>query len=279
MKNLEALRKLTAEAENGELIFSTHAHVAIQVRLALDDPEIHLGKAAKVVLADPILAAKVVGLANSVAFNRSGNQISEVPAAVMRLGLNQIRGLSTALIMRQLSATPSAAHQALAERLWEHSTHVAAISYVLARRIGQQNSDMAMFAGIVHEIGGFYLISRAAVYPELIDESVSEAWKTGGEAQVGEAVLRALAVPNEIATAVRALWQGNITLPPKCLADTLFLANCLTPILNPLQSATSESERVERLALAMQVLADQGLASVLEESSEELNSITASLSF
>jgi len=279
MKSIEALRKLTAEAENGELIFSTHAHVALQVRMALDDPDIHMEKAAKVVHADPILAAKVVGLANSVAFNRSGNPISDVRAAVMRLGLNLIRGLSTALIMRHFSATPTAAHQALAARLWEHSTHVAALSYVLARRIGRQNSDMAMFAGIVHEIGGFYLISRAAVYPDLIDDSGNEAWKTGGEVQVGEAVLRALAVPNEIATAVRALWQGNVTLPPKCLADTLFLANCLTPMLNPLQSATSESERVEMLALATQVMADQGLASVLEESSDELNSIMASLSF
>lgn len=279
MKTQEAIRKLAAEAESGELVFSTHSHVALQVRMALDDPEIHLDKAAKVVQADPMLAAKVVGLANSVAFNRSGNPISDVRTAVMRLGVNLIRGLSTALIMRQFSATPSAAHQALAARLWEHSAHVAALSYVLARRMGQQNSDMAMFAGMVHEIGGFYLISRAATYPDLIDEGVSEAWQAGGEAQVGDAVLRALLVPGEIATAVRALWQGKVTLPPKCLADTLFLANCLTPILNPLQPATSEIERVELLALATQAMADQGLASVLEESGEELNSVMASLNF
>lgn len=279
MKTQEAIRKLVAEAENGELVFSTHAHVALQVRMALDDPEIHLDKAAKVVQADPMLAAKVVGLANSVAFNRSGNPISEVRTAVMRLGVNLIRGLSTALIMRQFSATPSAAHQALAARLWEHSAHVAALSYVLARRMGQQNSDMAMFAGMVHEIGGFYLISRATAYPDLIAEGVSEAWQAGGEAQVGAAVLRALVVPGEIASALRALWQGNVTLPPRCLADTLFLANCLTPILNPLQPATSEIERVEMLALATQAMADQGLAAVLEESGEELNSVMVSLNF
>jgi len=278
MESKLALRKLIEEAEHGELVFSTHAHVALQVRMALDDPEIHLEKAAKVVHADPMLAAKVVGLANSVAFNRSGNPIADVRTAVTRLGVNLIRGLSTALIMRQFSASPSAEHQELAARLWEHSAHVAAISYVLARRIGRLSPDMAMFAGIVHEVGGFYLISRASNYPELIGTGVDEAWRDGGEARLGEAVLRALALPDDISTAVRALWQGNVALPPKNLADILFLANCLTPIPNPLQSVTSEGERMEMLALASQVIAEQGLASVLEESGEELNSVVASLS-
>jgi HD-like signal output (HDOD) protein len=277
METTEALGKLTAEAENNELVFSTHAHVALQVRMALDVPDIHMDKAAKVVHADPILAAKVVGLANSVAFNRSGSSVSDVRSAVMRLGVNLIRGMSTALIIRQFSATTTTAQQALSARLWEHSAHVAALSYVLARRIGKQNADTAMFAGIVHEIGGFYLISRASVYPALIDQGIDDAWQAGGEAQVGGAVMRALAVPDDIATAVKSLWQGEVNLPPGNLADILFLANCLAPILNPLQSATSEIKRIEALALATQYMADQGMAALLEESAEELNSITASL--
>jgi hypothetical protein len=134
-----------------------------------------------------------------------------------------------------------------------------------------------MFAGIVHEIGGFYLISRAAVYPALIDQGIDESWQAGGEAQVGSAVMRALAVPEDIATAVKALWQGKGNLPPKTLADTLFLANSLAQIINPLQSATSELKRTEALAVATQFMADQGLASLQEESAEELNSITTAL--
>lgn len=277
MESKESLRKLVAEVEQGELVFSTHAHVALQVRLALDDPEIHLAKAAKVVQAEPLLAARIVALANSVAFNRSGNPISDIRSAVTRLGINLVRALSTGLIMRQISATSTAAHQNLASRLWEHSSHVAALCYVLARRVSHQNPDMAMFAGIVHEVGGFYLISRASAYPNLIDNGVDEIWATGGEALVGDAVLRALAVPDDIAKAVRAQWQGNVTLPPKSLADTLFLANCLTPIANPLQPAISHSEHSEMLALAGQVIADNALAAVLEESGEELNAIAASL--
>jgi HD-like signal output (HDOD) protein len=181
--------------------------------------------------------------------------------------------------MRQISASPSVAHEALATRLWEHSSHVAALCYVLARRISHQNPDKAMFAGIVHEVGSFYLISRASAYPGLIDNGVYEGWRTGGEAKVANAVLRALAVPEDIASVVRALWHGSVTLPPKSLADTLFLANCLTPIASPLESATSDTEHAEMLTLVAQVMADKELASVLEESGEELDTIAASLRF
>lgn len=277
MECIEALRKLVAEAEYGEIVFSTHAHVALQVRLALDDPEVHIEKAAKLVQAEPLLAARVVALANSTAFNRSSQSISDIRTAVARLGINLIRALSTGLILRQISSSPADAHQELASRLWEHSAHVAALCYVLAKRVSHQNPDAAMFAAIVHEVGGFYLISRAATYPDLIDNELDEAWTTCGEALVGDAVLRSLSIPDEIAKAVRAQWEGDVTLPPKTLADTLFLANCLTPIANPLQPAKSTAERAEMLALAAQVMADSELAAILEESGEELNTIASSL--
>ena len=275
----EALRKLIAETEEGELVFSTHAHVELQVRLALDDPDIHLDKAARVVSADPMLATKVVGLANSVAFNRTGRPISDVRSAVLKLGLNLVRGLSTTLIMKQFSMTSTGEHQALAVRLWEHTAHVAALCYVLARQVGGLSADMAMFAGIVHEVGGFYLVSRAASYPVLLDCALGELWRARGEPLLGEAVLRALAVPTDIAEAVRRQWQGNISLPPRSLADIVFLAHCLTPIANPLQAGNAETARADLLALAAQVMADDGLVAMLEESGEELNSLIASLSF
>ncbi|PKO35182.1 MAG: histidine kinase [Betaproteobacteria bacterium HGW-Betaproteobacteria-7] len=278
MESREAIRRLAAAAESGELVFSTHAQVALQVRLALDDPEIHMDKAARLVQAEPMLAARVVGLANSVVYNRSGTSISDVRTGVMRLGLPLIRSLSTALIMRQFASTQSPEQDDLATRLWEHSTHVAALSQILARRVSRQNPEMALFAGIVHEVGSFYLISRAGDCPDLLGEGVEDAWRNGGEAQIGQAVLRALSVPDEIAAAVRAQWTGNFTIPPTNLADTLYLANCLTPIANPLSPPSADMERSAMLALSTQVMADRSLAEILEESGEELSSLAASLS-
>lgn len=277
MECREAIRRLAAETQNGELVFSTHAQVVLQVRMALDDPEIHMDKVARLVQAEPMLAARVVGMANSVTYNRNGSSISDVRTAVMRLGLPLIRGLSTALIVRQLASAQSEAQDALAARLWEHSTHVAALCQILARRVARLNPEMALFAGIVHEVGGFYLISRAGDYPELLGDGIDKAWRDGGEAEIGLYVLRALAVPDEIATAVRTQWLGSFTIPPKTLSDTLYLANCLTPIANPLHPKSADMERNALLALSTQVMDGHSLAEILEESGEELEALARSL--
>ena len=279
MDGKDALERLAAEAESGELVFPTHAYVALRVRMTLDNPDLHFDDAAKAVQAEPLLAAKVVSIANSVAFNRSGKPIADVRSAIVRLGVGLVRALATALVMRQMSAAPTtAAHQALAARLWEHTSHVSALAYVLARRVSKLNPDIAMFAGIVHEVGGFYLLARAAAYPGLVDDGVDPAWTEGGEAKVGAAVLRALTVPDEVLEAVHGLWEGKAVLPPVTLADTLFLANCLTPIANPLQSA-SAVHRDEMMAVTSRVMADEALAAVVEESVEELDALAATLRF
>jgi HD-like signal output (HDOD) protein len=61
---MNALEKILAEGAEGEITFPTHADVAFRVRLALDDPELHVAKAAQIVQAEPLLAARVVAVAN-----------------------------------------------------------------------------------------------------------------------------------------------------------------------------------------------------------------------
>ncbi len=273
----EALRKLAADATNGELIFPTHAHVALQIRLALDDPEIHLDRVAALVQGEPLLAAKAVAIANSVTFNRSGIPVTEVRSAVVRLGITLIRALATSVILRQLSATQSSTHDAIASRLWEHSAHVAALSYILAKQVSKQNADKAMFAGIVHELVYFFLISRAKDHPELIHASLDETWHTNGAALVQNAVLKALSVPDEIAEAIVGMHAGQFSLPPRSLADTLLLANCLSPIVNPFEEASHARQREEILALSTQIIPNRTLSELLEDSAEELSTLMSAL--
>lgn len=277
MECAEALRQLADDAASGDLVFPTHAHVAVQVRLALDDPDIHLDKVAQLVQAEPLLAAKVVGMANSVAFNRSGRPVADARSAVSRLGITLVRALSTAVILRQLSASSNATHESLAERLWEHSAHVAALGYILAKRVSRQNPDTALFAGIVHELVYFFLIARAADHPALLQADVEATWRNGGKAMVEDAVLKALAVPPEIAEAIVGMRNGRFTVPPRSLADTLTLANSLTPILNPLEAVSSTLHNDAVLALSTQVMADRTLAEILEDSAEELEALANSL--
>ena len=283
MERGEALARIAAEAESGELVFPTHAEVALRVRLALEDPDLHLETAVRAVQAEPLLASRVVALANSVVFNRAGHAIADVRSAVSLLGFQLIRSLATALIMRQMvGAASSPEAQQLAQRLWQHSVEVGALAHVLAARCGLRNPDVALFAGIVHEVGGFYLISRAGAYPGLLWQERAPAWTGVEQMAIRRAVLRALRVPAEAISAIEGQWWTAPALPAlsahfpaMTLADVLLLAHGLSPVENPLLLA----DGAEMSAAAREQIAATPLAAVLEESAAEIESLSAALRF
>ena len=269
---MSALDQVIAEVGRGEVAFPTHADVAFRVRLALDDPDLHLGQVAQLVLAEPLLAARVVALANSVAFNRWGQHVADVQSAVTRLGTRFVRTLATAVVMRQMtSGLRSPDSRALSERLWEHTAHVAALAHVLARRFVRPLADVALFAGMVHEVGGFFLISRTELHPDLF--AAGSMLSPEVDRLIGQAVLKALAVPQEIVEAVEMLWEPRSgSLPPVDLSDVLSLAHRLTPILSPLHSPDAED-------VAGDVQAAPLLAEILEKSGEEMESLISALHY
>ena len=126
MNKMTVFKSIAAGVRGGEVVFPTSATVAMKVRQLLDDPDCHIEAAAKLVQAEPVLAARVVAMANSVAYNRSGREIADVRTAVARLGFRTVRSLATAVVTRSLSGSDgSAAEQALATQLWEHTAQVA----------------------------------------------------------------------------------------------------------------------------------------------------------
>lgn len=263
------------EIGRGEVSFPTHADVALRVRLALDDPDLDVARAAQIIQAEPLLAARVVAVANSIAFNRTGARVADVKTAVTRVGIRLLRALATAVVMRQMAGgMRSPKSRQLAARLWEHTAHVAALSHILAGRFVRGAAEIALFAGMVHEVSGFYLISRNDAHPELFaDDGALQAMSA--EAAVGRAVLNALAVPEEVVDAVSTLWDdGPQVFPPATLGDVLRLANGLTPILSPLQGAAAVPS-----PLAIDLGAERQLAEILDQSSDELEAMTAALRY
>jgi len=251
-------------------------NASLKIQQSLDDPDCHIEAAGKLVQAEPLLAARTVALANSVAYNRSIGVIASVRTAVARLGFQTLRSLVAALIVQQfVGAIKSAELRAKAEQLWEHSAHVAALAQVIARRITHVDPDIAMFAGIVHEVGGFYLLSRAEEFPDLL-EGDPEDWLEYGEHLIGRGVLKQLAVPEQVITAVEAIWAGFRALPPETMGDTLLLANDLASVPSPLHQKTGATT-IETASTIDFVVGEGSLNSILDESAEEVNSITAVL--
>jgi hypothetical protein len=149
---------------------------------------------------------------------------------------------------------------------------------VISRHVTHQDPEAAMFAGIIHEVAGFYMISCADEFPSLLENDFSD-WIEYGEVQVGRALLKVLSVPESVSTAFESYWDGFLAMPPVSLADTLLLAEDLAPVHSPLHHILNRERGNENLARIEMVIGEETLSTILEESASEVKSLTDALHF
>ncbi|RKT58613.1 HD-like signal output (HDOD) protein [Azonexus fungiphilus] len=276
MERLEALRLVAAQALHGELVFPTGLDVSLTLLRALDDPDCHVDHAVRLVKGDPLLAARVVAVANASIYCRPGQQTADLRQAVARIGLRTTRTLAVAIATRRLAGTPQSPRlREAANRLWAHTSEVAALAQVIARRVSHVDPETAFFAGVVHEIGGFYLISRAADMPTLLDGDPGD-WTEDNEAIVGRAILARLDIPPTVCAAIEAMWEGLRSLPPASLGDTLLLADELALTPSPLYT-TDATRTADSAPQIDAVVNERTLSEILAESAGEVAELAAAL--
>lgn len=291
MNRSTALKYIVEQANTGDLVFPTNIAASVKIQQAIRDPECSADLASRLVLNEPLLAARVVATANSAAYSR-GNVVNNVKAAINRLGFSTLNAIVASIVVRQLAGSSKDKRiQSMVSTLWEHSAQVAALSRVIARKITKVDPDTAMFAGIVHEVGNFYLLSRAEEFPSLLEieypiietteKSVSEdpldeEEGDSNEAIIGRAVIHTLQLPPTVVEALEALWFGLRAMPPETLGDTILLANELARTKSPFDY-NSYAEAGQFASEIDFVVGDGTLNSILEESDEEVSSLTSAL--
>ena len=277
MNKLQAFGLIVSQAVRGELTFPTSVNSALQLQLALAEPDCHIDHAIKLVLAEPLLAARTVALANSAVYSRGdAAPVTSVRAAVMRMGYRNLYALVAAMVVRQFgSKIIDPVLRQKATQLWEHTAHVAALAHVLARRVTHVDADTALFAGIVHEVGGFYLLSRADEFPGLLDDD-ADHWMESAEEIISREVMKKLLIPLAVSDAIEGLRDVLLSIPPDSLLDTLLLAKQLSPVPSPLQATYVEMLTPSDSVIDF-IIDNETLQSVLAESNEEVRSMSAAL--
>ncbi|WP_338760581.1 HDOD domain-containing protein [Massilia sp. METH4] len=275
MNKLEAFGHIAALAIRGDLVFPTSVNAALRVQLALENPDTPLEEAIRLVLAEPQLAARTVALANSAMFNRGANSVTNVRAAIQRVGYHNLYALAAAMVVRQFGskiADPNV--RAMAEQLWQHTVYVACLARIIAREVTEINGDTALFAGIVHEVGGFYLLSRADEFPGLLDPD-PDNWQPASEEIITREVMKKLAIPEEVSTAIEGLRDGFLGVPPESLLDTLLLANHFAPVDSPLAQPREELPQSESV---VDLFVDEEMAArLLDEAERDATSMNTAL--
>src|ERR1700683_3222690 len=158
---LQLLTGLAAEVSEGKVILPSFPDVVIRVRKALADPEAKVTQVMQIVSTEPQLAARLIQVANSATYNPSGKPLTDLRAAITRLGHRPVQSAAMSFAVKQLRLAP--ALRAIAKPLnvlWEQSISVAAICQVVARRT-RVSPEEAFLSGLLHGIGRLYIMVRS----------------------------------------------------------------------------------------------------------------------
>jgi len=174
--------------------------IAVRVREVIANPATDAAEVAKIIQADPVVATQVIKAANS-SLLAGGRPADTLIAAVTRLGLHNTREVVTAVTMRQVFRSKSPLLNKRMVELWMHSTMVAALATVLARRLAEFSPDRALLAGLVHDIGIVPMLAHAHAYEELVhNPELLEATIAEYRGQIGAMILRRWKFPDDMIT-------------------------------------------------------------------------------
>jgi HD-like signal output (HDOD) protein len=164
-----------------------------------DNPHTNVDSIARNIALDPVIAAKVLRLANSARF-RGSRESASVEDAAMRLGFNTLRTLVLASAVTGAFQAPPGFDL---KGFWGHSFQVASISRLLAKTRGVA-VEIAFTCGMMHNIGE--LLIQTGV-PELA-ERLNQNGKDMGAAQrvALETLQLGFGFP-EVGAELARLWQ------------------------------------------------------------------------
>jgi HD-like signal output (HDOD) protein len=228
--------------------------------------------------AEPVLAAKLMNMANSAALNPSERRIADLRTAVARVGFNIVRSAALSFAVEQLRKSEEFRHLApQLDAMWKNSVQIAALSHVIARRFSSLNGDTALLTGLMHNVGRIYILTRASKFPALIADpltfnSITRDW----HANVARAVLDNWRMPDEIVEAVGGYEDMDRELRgPVTLTDVLSLAVQLERNRQKAGGGAADEYLVKSLnRLQVQPF---DVHTVLDESAEEIAALKSAL--
>src|SRR5512135_2654696 len=159
------VQALAAELSSGRIDLPTAPDVASRVHQALEEDDLSNTRVTRVIANDPGLAANVLALANRRVGAR-GTPITDLKLAVTRVGPDRVRTAALPYVLEKMRGTRAHEHiRGDLAKLWERSMLVAAIARAIAARTSCVPPDMALLAGLLHNVGGVYLLARAQKHP------------------------------------------------------------------------------------------------------------------
>lgn len=240
----------------------------LRIQRTMQAPNASASDVVSVLGSEPALAARALQIANSVQFRRAGVEVTDLRAAVNRLGFNLVRSIAVAhaILQLRLRETYSPTAKAELESIWRRSIDVAATSYVVAKYCTRVNPDHALLAGLLHVLGRLYVVMRAEGIGVAPDAEVAAA-AAAHEGRIGKLILAGWDLPESLQDAVEH--QDDLDHPGEEITVTHVLIAAKRLAAKP---------RDEQACAAIDRIAASGThpAAALETHADELRELTRS---
>jgi HD-like signal output (HDOD) protein len=272
------VQALAAELSGGKIELPGFPHIVMRVQKVLNDERSDGIRIIKVLGSEPVLAAQIVRMANSAALNPGGSAVTDLRAAVARVGLDTVRSATISFAVRQLKDAPML--RGLENQLgvlWKRSVLVASLSCVIARKLTGVNPDTALLAGLLQSIGRLYILTRASGHRELFaDRENYHAIEQDWHLSIAAALLENWGIAEEIVQAVHESENPEReSRGPLGLADVLVVGAILAEHHNQphiLDAQVQCAKPLQRLRLDA-----AACATFIAESAEAIDSLREAL--
>jgi HD-like signal output (HDOD) protein len=275
----EFVRQLATELSQGAIELPSFPDVAVRIQKVLANERADADRIVRVIGAEPMIATRVLSMANSAALNPQGKPVADLRAAVLRLGLDALRSAVIGFAVAQLRrASGFKGIERHLNALWHHTVLVAALALTIARRQGRANPDTAMLTGLVHGVGKLYILTHATSHPALFaNQGMYQRIVRDWHANIAKALLESWHVTDEIVEAVQHYEDEtrDVRGMSAVLADVLELAELLS-LCKDAPELLRERLRERKAAVRLGVDEETGKA-LLSESAVELAALREAL--
>jgi len=165
-------QEIITALENDELVLPTLPEVALQIREVAEDVTSSISDLTSIIGRDAALSARMIKVANSPLI-RASVPVSDLNTAVSRLGIDLTSNLAMGLAMEQMFQATNEIIDKKMRACWSKSLEIAASSQVLAKHFTNLQSDMALLAGLTHQIGILPILAFAEQNESLIQDGMT----------------------------------------------------------------------------------------------------------
>ncbi|GMR16438.1 MAG: hypothetical protein BMS9Abin31_0773 [Gammaproteobacteria bacterium] len=142
--------------------------IALYINAALEKDDVSTKKLSKIIQMDPVIAARVVQVANSPLYGDTQN--NSIQDALARIGLDGVRTIVMGVVLRDLFMPNTQPVIDAMTQFYEHSIRTGVICYALAKKLKGFNRDQAFMAGILHDIGVVPILVVADRHPQIAEK-------------------------------------------------------------------------------------------------------------